>query len=75
MTWAIDVPCDLCGAGPGDECHLPSDVPAKRPHRVRLVLSVVGMKSQPAVRKVDRILREADPRSTTPTFTLPEVAR
>lgn len=75
MSWAVDVPCELCGAGPGDECRTPADQLAQRPHRVRLVLSVVGLKSSRAVTRVDRILREADPRSTTPTFTLPEVPR
>jgi hypothetical protein len=55
--WAIDVPCELCGAGPGDECRTPADVPAQRPHRVRLVLSVVGLKSRRAVAIVDATLR------------------
>jgi hypothetical protein len=73
--WAIDVPCELCGAAAGYECRTPTDVVAQRPHRVRLVLSVVGYRSAPAVAAIERLLREADARATTSTFTLPEVSR
>ena len=72
MTWAVDVPCEMCGAGPGDECRTPANQLAQRPHRVRLVLSVVGLKSSAAVNTIETILREADTRSTTATYTLPE---
>lgn len=55
--WAVDVPCELCGAAPGDDCRTPADVPAQRPHRVRLVLSVVGLKSRRAAALVEGVLR------------------
>ena len=70
--WAVDVPCDLCGAAAGHECRTPADVVAQRPHRVRLVLSVVGVKSGRAVAVVDAILQAGDAK---PSFTLPEVSR
>ena len=70
--WAVDVPCELCGADPGYECRTPNDVVAQRPHRVRLVLSVVGVKSRRAVAVVDAILQAGDAK---PSFTLPEVSR
>jgi hypothetical protein len=73
--WAIDFPCELCGAAAGYECRTPADVVAQRPHRCRLVLSVVGHRSAPAVTVIERLLREADLRATTSTYTLPEVPR
>ena len=72
MSWAIDVPCELCGAAAGYECRTPADVVAQRPHRCRLVLSVVGLKSRRAVAVVDAILKAGDAR---PSYTLPEVPR
>lgn len=78
MSWAIDVHCDLCGAAAGYECRTPADVVAQRPHRARLMLSVVGRRSAPAVAAIERLLREADAReadarATTSTYTFPEV--
>jgi hypothetical protein len=70
--WAVDVPCELCGAAAGYECRTPADVVAQRPHRCRLVLSVVGLKSRRAVAVVDAILQAGDAR---PSYTLPEVPR
>jgi hypothetical protein len=75
MTWAVNVPCGHCSAVVGDECRLPSGELAQRPHRARLLLSVVGLASAPAAGVVERLLREADARATTSTYTLPDPPR
>lgn len=71
MTWAIDVPCSRCLAQAGDECRLPSGELAHRPHRARLLLSVVGLKSTAAAATVERLLGEAGDRATVCAYTLP----
>ena len=59
--WAIDVPCELCGAAAGYECRTPADVVTQRPHRARLVLSVVGVKSRRAEAESRVILQRTKP--------------
>jgi hypothetical protein len=71
MTWAIDVPCSHCVTVAGEPCRLPSGELAQRPHRARLLLSVVGLRSVVAAGVVERLLRDADARATASTYTLP----
>lgn len=63
MSWAVDVPCIRCLARAGDECRLPSGELAHRPHRARLLLSVVGLRSTAAAATVERLLAQAGDRA------------
>jgi hypothetical protein len=57
------VTCPLCAAGPWMPCRMPSGDLAKRAHRVRVVLSIVGDRSSEAAATVERLLCEGLRRS------------
>lgn len=73
MTWAEDIRCELCGAEAGERCREPSNSYAHKPHRVRILQSLVGLKSAAAAARVEQILREREADGgNQPSYTLPK---